>query len=156
MRVTDATTGDYDNYLLIKTDIMVSDYLNFTISCTDQNESQNLNCQEFYIRLIHQPSQTILQEIAQLTPINNDQNLSFTFRPEETEKLLLTVLSVMKIGSLEDAQTETGIRWLAFANRRAPYVNRAAFQDPSSIFFGKECISGNWSWNIKFPIVKLD
>jgi hypothetical protein len=149
-RVTDATPGDYNNCLLIKTDITVSDYLNFTISCTDQNGSQNLNWQEFYIRLIHQPSRAILQEIAQLTPINNNQSLSLTFRPEETEKLLLTLLSTMKIGSLEDAQTETGIRWLAFANPRAPYVNRAVFQDPSSIFFGKECISGNWSWNIKF------
>jgi len=76
--------------------------------------------------------------------------LSFTFRSEETEKLLLTLLSAMKIGSLEDAQTETGIRWLAFVNPRAPYINRAVFQDPSSIFFGKECVFGNWSWNVEF------
>ncbi|MDR0715321.1 MAG: hypothetical protein LBF25_00850, partial [Puniceicoccales bacterium] len=150
MQRTSAVSGDYDNCFIIKTDILASDYSNFNILCTDQNGSQNLNWQEFYIRLIHPPSQAILQEVAQLTPDNNNQSLAFTFRPNEKEKILLTLSAAMKIGTMEDAQTATGIRWLAFANPRAPYINRAAFQDPSSIFFGKDFISGNWSWKAQF------
>lgn len=145
-----SAAGDCDNCLQIKTDMLASDYSSFTISCTDQNGSQARNWQEFYIRLTHRPTQEILQEIAQLTPANANQNLTFTFQPAENEKLLLTLSAAMKIGTIEGAQAMTGIRWLAFANPRAPYANRTAFQDPSSIFFGQGNIAANWSWQTIF------
>jgi hypothetical protein len=149
-RITSAISGNYNNCLLLKTGLKASDYTKFTISCTDQNNIQNLNWNEFYIRLIHRPSQAILQEIAQLTPINSGQISPITAQPNDGEKLLLTLSTTMKVGLGEDAQTDSGIRWLAFANPRAPFVNRALFQDPASIFFGQECIPGNWSWNANF------
>jgi hypothetical protein len=147
--VTNATTGNYDNCFTVETNLEASDYAEFTVYCTVQSGSLNLGWQNFYIRLMHQPSRTILQEIAQLSPDNN-QNLSFTFKPEDVEKLLLTLSFAMKIGSLDDASAATGIRWLSFANPRAPYVNRALFQDPASILFRSSNIPGNWSWNAKF------
>jgi hypothetical protein len=154
-RITMAIPDNYDNCFTIKTNMKASDFTEFTISCTDQNGSLNLNWQEFYIRLMHQPSQTVLQEIAQLTPAC-DQGLAFTFKPEEAEKALLTLSSAMKICSQNDTQTATGIRWLSFANPRAPYINRALFQDPTSILLGLAYIPGNWSWNAKFTTAKTE
>ncbi|MDR2436411.1 MAG: hypothetical protein LBD33_03860 [Puniceicoccales bacterium] len=148
-RVTTAVSGDYNNCFTIKTDIETSGFTEFIISCTDQNKVVNLNWQEFYMRLTHQSSRAILQEIAQLSPACG-QSLAFIFKPEEAEKTLLTLSSSMKVGLLDDAQTGTGIRWLSFANPRAPYVNRALFQDPTSILLGPAYIPGNWSWNAKF------
>jgi hypothetical protein len=148
-RVASAVPGNYNNCFIVKTGLEAADYAEFTIHCTAQSGSLNLNWQDFYIRLMHQPSQAILQEIAQLSPDSN-QSLSFIFRPNSVEKLLLTLAMAMKIGSLDDAHAATGIRWLSFANPRAPYVSRALFQDPASILFGSSNIPGNWSWNAKF------
>lgn len=142
--------SDYKNCFIVKTGFKLSDFSKFELLLSNQNNNQNRTWNELYFRL--NSGNEILQEIAQ---ISLDKNFSTAtartiFTPNDHEKLLLSFSAYLKTALPEDFEGKTGVHWLKFANPRAPYINRALFHDPTSGFFAKNSLPGNWSWHATY------
>ncbi|MDR2737945.1 MAG: hypothetical protein LBB18_03340 [Puniceicoccales bacterium] len=116
-----------------------------TASCTDEtgNRGSQWNC--FYWRLCDGKSGEILQEIAELDP-SEGGNLECERRISSANANCFSFCSRMKYGNTDDAAGETGVRWLANCNPRAPYVNRAVCQEYQIPFAGRNSAPGNWNY----------
>ncbi|MDR1233204.1 MAG: hypothetical protein LBJ75_03015 [Puniceicoccales bacterium] len=136
---------DLSNFIHMDTGVPTGGYSTIRLQCRNANGGINRYWDCFYWRLRGDDGK-ILQEIAELDPRGNEgmecertvfggnvNCFAFCFR--------------MKYGIPDDAGGRNGVRWLAMCNPRAQYVNRAACQGYSSIFFQGDFASGNWSWD---------
>ncbi|MDR1414123.1 MAG: hypothetical protein LBI56_04295 [Puniceicoccales bacterium] len=132
------------NFIYLDTAIPSDGYSSAQLSCTSETGAINLHWNCFSWRLIHAQDAQLLQEIAELDPLGSE--ILRCERPIAADNSnCFSFLSRMKYGIPSDASGMSGVRWLANCNPRAPYVNRNACGEYSSLL-GLNPAAGNWNF----------
>ncbi|MDR1595361.1 MAG: hypothetical protein LBR91_00335 [Puniceicoccales bacterium] len=114
-------TDSRSKFLHIDTGKSASGFSAIKLICTNGKGNANMNWDCFNWRLIDSGTGNVLQEIAGLNPLGSNT--------VESERALvggntnyLSFCTRMKYGVVGDTIGQSGVRWLAHCNLRAPYI----------------------------------